>query len=114
MLVSLHASIYKYLNVAANLLLAHHLPLANNILVLAVSKIVEQGTWNDLRSSTGYVSQLQVNRSDPKFGQEAVTEKASTTPGVLPPSKNELLDLSRKTGDTAVYCKEEADQRLVI
>lgn len=80
-----------------------HLPLADLIVVLAGLKVDEQGTWEDLRSSTGYVSKLQVKESDPNAAQKAAVEKASTVPGTTPPSKDEMLDLSRRTGDFSVY-----------
>jgi ATP-binding cassette subfamily C (CFTR/MRP) protein 1 len=87
--------------------LAQHLPLADLIVVLADSKIQEHGTWDDLRSSTGYVSQLQVNESDSNFAQNMANEKTPTVPGTTPPSKNDILDLSRKTGDISVYCMSQ-------
>ncbi|RDW87858.1 hypothetical protein BP5796_03552 [Coleophoma crateriformis] len=80
-----------------------HLPLADQILVLADKKIVEKGTWDDLRSSTGYVSKLQVKDSDSLSAQNAANEKPSTVPGTIPPSKNDILDLSRRNGDLSVY-----------
>ncbi|RFU34159.1 hypothetical protein B7463_g2169, partial [Scytalidium lignicola] len=80
-----------------------HLPLADLILVLANSKIEEQGTWDDLRSSTGYVSKLQVKEVDSRSAQNAANEKPSTVPGTTPPSKNDILDLSRSTGDLSLY-----------
>jgi ATP-binding cassette subfamily C (CFTR/MRP) protein 1 len=89
------------------LLLAQHLPLADLILVLANSKIEEQGTWDDLRSSTGRISKLQVKESDSKSAQNAANEKPLTVPGTTPPSKNDMLDLSRKTGDLSVYCMSQ-------
>src|ERR1700710_113194 len=87
-----------------SLITAQHLPLADLILVLANSKIEEQGTWDSLRSSTGYISKLQVKESDPNSAQNAASEKSPTVPGTIPPSKNDKLDLSRKTGDISVYC----------
>ncbi|KAE9374390.1 putative multidrug resistance protein [Stipitochalara longipes BDJ] len=80
-----------------------HLPLADLILVLANSKVEEQGTWDDLRSSTGYVSKLQVKESDSDPAQSVVNERLSTLPVITPPSKNDKLDLSRKTGDFSLY-----------
>jgi ATP-binding cassette, subfamily C (CFTR/MRP), member 1 len=74
------------------------------ILVLADSKIAEQGTWDDLRSSTGYISKLQVKESDSHTAQDAANEKPITVPGTTPPTRNDILDLSRKTGDLSVYC----------
>jgi ATP-binding cassette subfamily C (CFTR/MRP) protein 1 len=87
-----------------NLLPAQHLPLADLIVVLADSKIEEQGTWTDLRSSKGYISKLHVKESDPQSAQEAAKEKPSTMPGTIPDTQNKELDLSRKTGDLSVYC----------
>jgi ATP-binding cassette subfamily C (CFTR/MRP) protein 1 len=89
--------------------LAQHLPLADLILVLANSKIEEQGTWDDLRSSTGYVSKLQVKESDPDSAQIAANEKPSTVPGTTPPSKDDMLDLSRKLGDLSLYCMSKLE-----
>lgn len=90
-----------------NLLLAQHLPLADLILVLAESKIVEQGTWYDLRSSTGYVSKLQVKESNSYSATNEANWKSSIVPGTVPPSKDDALDLSRQTGDFSVYCMSQ-------
>jgi ATP-binding cassette, subfamily C (CFTR/MRP), member 1 len=77
------------------------------ILVLADSKIEEQGTWDDLRSSTGYISKLHAKESDSDSAQNAANVKPSTVPGTTPPSNNDILDLSRKTGDLSVYCTSQ-------
>ncbi|KAK9772774.1 putative ABC transporter [Seiridium cardinale] len=82
---------------------SQHLSMADYIVVLAGSKIAEQGTWADLRSSTGYVSKLQVKESDPLSAQKADAVKPVTVPGTAAPSKNDLMDLTRKSGDASVY-----------
>ncbi|KAK6073198.1 ATP-binding cassette containing protein [Seiridium cupressi] len=82
---------------------SQHLSMADYIVVLAGSKIAEQGTWADLCSSTGYVSKLQVKESDPVSAQRADAVKPATAPGTAAPSKNDLMDLTRKSGDASVY-----------
>ncbi|KAK6065312.1 hypothetical protein SCUP515_11294 [Seiridium cupressi] len=82
---------------------SQHLSMADYIVVLAGSKIAEQGTWADLRSSTGYVSKLQVKESDPVSAQRADAVKPATAPGTAAPSKNDLMDLTRKSGDAAGF-----------
>lgn len=82
---------------------SQHLPLADHIIVLAESKIAEQGSWAQLRSSTGYVSELQVKESSGSSEQDAVIEKPTTVPGTSGPSDVELMDLTRRTGDISVY-----------
>ncbi|KAK6200636.1 hypothetical protein LQW54_009679 [Pestalotiopsis sp. IQ-011] len=82
---------------------SQHLPLADHIIVLAESKIAEQGSWAQLRSSTGYVSELQVKESSGASEQDAVIEKPTTVPGTSGPSDVELMDLTRRTGDISVY-----------
>lgn len=91
----------------ANPPLAQHLPLADLILVLANAKIEEQGTWADLRSSTGYISKLQVKESNSQSDQNAATEKRSAIPGRTSSSKNDMSDLSRKAGDLSLYCMSQ-------
>ena len=78
------------------------------ILVLADSKIKEQGTWDDLRSSTSYFSKIQVKNSNSHSAQNVVSEKPLTVPGITPSSELDILDLSRKTGDLSVYCMSQS------
>jgi hypothetical protein len=87
---------------------AQHLPLADHIVVLAESKVAEQGSWTQLRSSTGYVSQLQVKESSASSAQDAAIEKPTTVPGTTPPSGTDLMDLTRRTGDVSVYCTSQS------
>jgi ATP-binding cassette, subfamily C (CFTR/MRP), member 1 len=104
-----HASTFKsFVSAAINLTdvtIAQHLPLADQIIVLAESKIAEKGTWNELRSSTGYVSKLEVKESNASSAKNAAAEKMPTVPGTTAPSNTDLMDLTRKTGDASVYCK---------
>ncbi|KAH8891439.1 P-loop containing nucleoside triphosphate hydrolase protein [Thozetella sp. PMI_491] len=80
-----------------------HLPLADLILVLGESKVVEQGTWAELRSSTGYVSKLQVKETDSSRTKAAADERPPTITGIKTASKDDMLDLTRKTGDFSLY-----------
>ena len=83
---------------------AQHLPLADQIFVLADLKIAEQGTWKDLRSSTGYISKLQVKEAGGTSSYNPASEKSSKIPGMAPPSGTDIQDLTRKVGDWSVYC----------
>ncbi|KAM7217664.1 hypothetical protein V8F06_006919 [Rhypophila decipiens] len=90
------------------LLITHatqHLPLADYIVVIGEDgKIAEQGTWADLRSSAGYISQVVVkdakhspNDNRDNHGREGFQGSSPKAP------KAELEDLSRKTGDITLY-----------
>ncbi|KAH8591587.1 P-loop containing nucleoside triphosphate hydrolase protein [Bisporella sp. PMI_857] len=80
-----------------------HLPLADLILVLADSKIEKQGTWDDLRSSTGSINKLQFSESDSHSSQDAANEKPSTVPDITTPSKNDMLNFTSTKGNLSVY-----------
>jgi ATP-binding cassette subfamily C (CFTR/MRP) protein 1 len=94
----------------------HHLPLADNIIVLGSNgQVLEQGSYAHLRSKDGFVSQVLVHpemlqqRSSarPEEAAEPVKGKGKGT-GAVPkdfqgPSANDVSDLTRRTGDTAVY-----------
>lgn len=73
-------------------------------MVLAESKVAEQGTWDDLRSSSGYVSKLQVKESSAPSSHVAAAVKPAAVAGTTPPSEEALMDLTRKIGDISVYC----------
>jgi ATP-binding cassette, subfamily C (CFTR/MRP), member 1 len=79
------------------------LPLADQIIVLADNKIAEKGTWDELRSSSGYISKLQVRESEGRVAPSAATQKPPTIPGTEGPSKEDIMDLTRRTGDLSVY-----------
>lgn len=83
--------------------------LADNIIVLDKSgKTIEQGTFADLRSQNGFVSQLVLHPGllEPARAEVAssTTVSAAGTPKILQgPSANDAADLARKTGDYSVY-----------
>lgn len=85
---------------------AQHLPLADYIIVIGEDgQIAEQGTWADLRASAGYISQVVVKESN---GSHSTNDNNSRTREGFqgsPPKeqKEELKDLSRKTGDITLY-----------
>lgn len=72
---------------------------------MANSRIAEQGSWNQLRLSTGYISTLESERPERKEAQKVVYEPAPIIPGTEAPSNNDTMDLTRKTGDFSVYCR---------
>ncbi|KAH8812816.1 putative multidrug resistance protein [Xylogone sp. PMI_703] len=82
---------------------SRYLPLADRVIVLANSKIEEQGTWDDLRSSTSYVSKAQVKESISYLAQNTVNDKPLNILATTPSSEPDILDLSRKIGDFSVY-----------
>jgi hypothetical protein len=86
--------------------------LADNILVLDKDgKVVEQGTFDYLRSRDGFVSKLMLHPELLKSGSrsddtENILQKmpAAAVAKVLPgPSANDAADLARQTGDISVY-----------
>lgn len=88
------------------------MPLADNILVLDKDgKVVEQGTFDYLRSRDGFVSKLMLHPELLKSGSrsddtENTLQKmpAAAVAKVLPgPSANDAADLTRQTGDISVY-----------
>lgn len=78
--------------------------MADKILVLANSKIVEQGTWDDLQSSAGYLSQVEVKDSNLPTARNTVEEKLPTRIDTAQLADEDILDASRKSGDISVYC----------
>ncbi|KAH8653767.1 ABC transporter [Xylariales sp. PMI_506] len=90
------------------LLITHstrYLPQADYILVLGENNnIVEQGTWDELRSEAGYISQIvlrEVHHESQKRDDRADTSLLTQTP----PENvdNSMGDLTRKTGDIMLY-----------
>jgi ATP-binding cassette subfamily C (CFTR/MRP) protein 1 len=89
-----------------------HLPLADNILVLDKDgKVVEQGTFEYLRSRDGFVSKLMLHpellESKSRSGDaEDASQKvpaAAVAKVLRGPSANDAADLARQTGDISVY-----------
>ncbi|KAI0520681.1 P-loop containing nucleoside triphosphate hydrolase protein [Xylaria bambusicola] len=62
---------------------AQHLPLADNILVFVDSKIEAQGTWDDLRSSGGYLSRIRIEEPSSNQTEEAVYFEDSLRPRAM-------------------------------
>lgn len=81
-----------------------HLPLADQIVVLGTDgAVVQQGTYESLSSHEGLVSTAldqpcQTNESPQMESNKLMVKKA-----VKGPSKEEEMDLTRKTGDFAIY-----------
>lgn len=77
--------------------------LVDHIVVLGIDgSIAEQGTYDSLRSQTGYISNLLL--------KTIATNRADMTPSeglmnkvLKGPSNEEVLDLTRKIGDFSVY-----------
>ncbi|KAH8658409.1 hypothetical protein BX600DRAFT_469082 [Xylariales sp. PMI_506] len=82
---------------------SQHLPLADHIVLLAGSTVGEQGTWEQLRSSEGEISKLQVKESSDKKEETDEVENSTAVPETAPPSKDVMMDLTRKVGDASVY-----------
>ncbi|KAK9771968.1 putative ABC transporter [Seiridium cardinale] len=80
-----------------------YLRLADMILVLADSKIVEQGTWDAIQSSTRFITRLQVKESGSQSTQTAVEEKPLTLPVTVPLSRPDTSAYARRTGNLSVY-----------
>jgi ATP-binding cassette subfamily C (CFTR/MRP) protein 1 len=86
--------------------------LADNIVVLgADGHIIEQGTFNHLRSQDGFVSKLLFHPDllEPKVNpslEDSEVNKATqpAVPKALKgPSASDAADLTRQIGDTSVY-----------
>jgi ATP-binding cassette subfamily C (CFTR/MRP) protein 1 len=93
----------------------HHLPMADSIIVLGSDgQVLEQGSYSHLKSQNGFVSQILVHpeilQRSPKGSMNVVEpdNEKGNSPVVMPkafqgPSANDVSDLTRRTGDTAVY-----------
>lgn len=91
--------------------IVRHLPLADNILVLDKDgKVIEQGTYEYLKSTTGFVSQLVLHpellKPEPIVFEDvsAARPNSASIPKILEgPSANDAADLARRTGDISIY-----------
>lgn len=80
--------------------------LADHIVVIgADKKIAEQGTFEHLRSQEGYISKLLVKDEEEKkhHHEEEEEHRMTTKKSLRDPAAEAAADLTRKTGDTAVY-----------
>lgn len=89
---------------------AQYLHQADKIFVLGNSGIEEQGTWEDLRTSSGYISKLQLatSKTAESVGLTSSTEIAAPISTRLA-SKSSSPDVAEldhpvRTGDLSVYC----------
>ncbi|CEJ87424.1 hypothetical protein VHEMI04411 [[Torrubiella] hemipterigena] len=88
-----------------------YLPFADQIVVLGSGGIDEQGTWDKLRASTGYISRIQSttpkNNANPEPTDVISFNAGRSAPvsGELLPSDddNDELDPSKRAGDLSVY-----------
>ena len=86
-------------------MIAHRLPFADHIVVLENGRIVEQGSYESLTSSGGYVASLKLRETDESQKPSA----DNTTPVAFTADKkksNEVKlnnDLTRQTGDFSIY-----------
>ncbi|PYH87605.1 P-loop containing nucleoside triphosphate hydrolase protein [Aspergillus ellipticus CBS 707.79] len=79
-----------------------HFPLADYIVVLNEGQVSEQGTWDQLRAQSGYISNVILHEADRRVQEEGmedgaeVKSSASTEP-------ERSMDRVRQKGDTALY-----------
>ena len=92
--------------------------LADHIVVIGKDKkVAEQGTFERLRSQEGYISKLLVQEDHDNHTEEEehkMTPRKTTKRDL---NEDSAADLTRKTGDTAVYGESQYDttnQRLTI
>lgn len=83
-----------------------HLPLADYIIVLSENGYIsEQGSWDDLRTKAGYISQMKKKErtelSEKPRNGNWVKNKSYIPSGRQP--DQDMQDLTRKTGDITLY-----------
>ncbi|KKY17726.1 putative abc transporter [Phaeomoniella chlamydospora] len=69
-------------------------------------RIAEQGTWDDLRSEAGYISKIvhDEGRTADRLGDDSAENTNGPKSALAPPPKDDdTMDLTRKTGDVALY-----------
>lgn len=84
---------------------ASHFHLADHIVVLSrEGKIAQQGSFDELRNQDGYLNSLLVSTSRDTDEATTTTKPAPRKkPVIKGVSQNDVTDLTRKTGDMAVY-----------
>lgn len=85
---------------------AQHFYLADHIVVLGNDgNIAQQGTYDSLRSQQGYISSILL-KPGPSSNHSSTTGKQILgSKSLKGPSNDNVMDLTRKTGDMAVYSK---------
>lgn len=90
---------------ANNMSIAQHLPLANYLIVLdEKGRIAEQGTWEDLRAETGYISKVVLKEKEK--GEDRAGDRAKARDKIqitLEQPDSNMQDITRKTGDVTIY-----------
>lgn len=80
------------------------LNLANHIVVLSrQGKIAQQGNFSELQTSDGYIRDLLLRPAKENDVTEARDQRIKPRPKISGPAQTEAFDLTRKTGDMAVY-----------
>ena len=82
--------------------------MADEIIVLtADGHVAEQGTFEGLRLQQGFVSSILFQPDRPKEEHDGVSADSNlagaTSNAIKGPTANDLMDLTRRTGDVAVY-----------
>jgi ABC-type multidrug transport system ATPase subunit len=90
---------------ANNLSIAQHFPLADHIIILDKGgKIVEQGTWENLRAEAGYISKVVVREKED--GEDKPRDRIAARDKIHisaeEPDSN-IQDITRQTGDITLY-----------
>ncbi|RAL01356.1 putative multidrug resistance protein [Aspergillus ibericus CBS 121593] len=81
-----------------------HFPLADYILVLGEDRRVsEQGTWEQLRAQSGYISKLLLHEPDRSQQKIADENDNSEVKSSAPERPERSMDLVRQKGDPSLY-----------
>jgi ATP-binding cassette, subfamily C (CFTR/MRP), member 1 len=84
---------------------AQHLPLADHIIILNnKGKIAGQGTWEDLRAESGYISKVVLKEKEE--GEGKARDRAEARDKIqIPPEQpdSNMQDITRQTGDVTLY-----------
>lgn len=83
--------------------LVHHLPDADFIIALdAQGRIVEQGTFADLRSQGKYIQSLDISEPDSDSDKESVSDEPKATETVKPITVKKEAE-QKRSSDTATF-----------
>lgn len=66
-------------------------------------RIAEQGPWKELRSHADLINESLQNSPKSRIDEGPVTVRDRNVKVTKGPSEQTTLDLTRKTGDTALY-----------
>lgn len=91
---------------ATDRLSVHQLPCADNIIVLSTfGRIAQTGSFADLQAQDGYVKSLALEARSSHVDDDA--READTNTSAIPPpvtaAEEDENDLTRQTGDRALY-----------